>query len=148
VRWHYLGAVQRNKAALISRHADVIESVARAVEVDALAARPERREIYVEVDYTEIPGRTGARPEQIEVILARARERGLQVRGLMTVAPPDREGATVAFASLVRDADRFGLAERSMGMSDDYELATRMGSTEVRIGRALFGPRPPRPSGA
>jgi len=66
------------------------------------------------------------------------------VAGLMTVAPPDPEGARAAFGAVARLADDLGLAVRSMGMSDDLELAVAAGSTMVRIGRGLFGPRPSR----
>ena len=75
--------------------------------------------------------------------MARLGELGLDVRGLMTVAAPGEAAAKEAFESLARLADRLGLEERSMGMSDDLEAAVAAGSTMVRIGRALFGARPP-----
>jgi uncharacterized pyridoxal phosphate-containing UPF0001 family protein len=68
------------------------------------------------------------------------------VSGLMTVAPPQTSGARAAFGALAELADRLGLAERSMGMSDDFELAVAAGSTMLRLGRALFGYRPPVPA--
>ncbi|MGC1418739.1 MAG: hypothetical protein WA786_01290, partial [Acidimicrobiales bacterium] len=74
-------------------------------------------------------------------LVARARQRGLNVKGLMTVAPPDVAGAREAFHITSEMADQLGLQERSMGMSDDLELACEFGTTEVRVGRALFGPR-------
>ena len=61
----------------------------------------------------------------------------------MTVAPADPSAADAAFASLRRLADALGLPERSMGMSGDLEAAVAAGSTMVRVGRALFGERPP-----
>ena len=64
----------------------------------------------------------------------------------MTVAPPG-PGARGAFRAVRELADRLGLAERSMGMTDDLEDAVAEGSTMVRVGRALFGDRPPRPGG-
>ena len=60
----------------------------------------------------------------------------------MTVAAPGDDAAKEAFGTLGRLADRLGLEERSMGMSDDLEAAVAAGSTMVRIGRALFGDRP------
>jgi hypothetical protein len=68
---------------------------------------------------------------------------GLDVRGLMTVAAPGPAAAPAAFALVGRLADELGLPERSMGMSDDLEAAVAAGSTMVRVGRALFGERPP-----
>jgi hypothetical protein len=66
----------------------------------------------------------------------------LRLEGLMTVAPPGESEATPAFRSVSRLADSLGLAERSMGMTEDLEAAVAAGSTMVRIGRALFGERP------
>jgi PLP dependent protein len=68
----------------------------------------------------------------------------LQVVGLMTVAPPGEAERVAAFRSVGRMADALGLKERSMGMSADLEAAVAAGSTMVRIGRALFGERPPK----
>ena len=76
--------------------------------------------------------------------MERGRALDLDVRGLMTVAPNDPEGARRAFRSLGALADDLGLAERSMGMSDDLEVACEYGTSEVRIGRALFGARAAR----
>ena len=69
---------------------------------------------------------------------------GLNVAGLMTVAPQDPDGARRSFRTVRALADRLGLGERSMGMTDDLELAVAEGSTMVRIGRGLFGERPGR----
>lgn len=69
---------------------------------------------------------------------------GLDVRGLMTVAAPGPAAAQDAFESVDRLADQLGLEERSMGMTDDLEAAVAAGTTMVRVGRALFGDRPPR----
>ena len=74
--------------------------------------------------------------------MARLGDLGLDVRGLMTVAAPGEGAAKEAFETLGRLADRLGLEERSMGMSDDLEAAVAAGSTMVRIGRALFGAPP------
>jgi uncharacterized pyridoxal phosphate-containing UPF0001 family protein len=61
----------------------------------------------------------------------------------MTVAAPGEGAAEESFRTIRHLADRLGLEERSMGMSDDLEAAVAAGSTMVRIGRALFGARPP-----
>jgi len=66
------------------------------------------------------------------------------VRGLMTVAAPGEAAARAAFETVTQLADELGVEERSMGMSDDLEMAVAAGTTMVRIGRALFGERPPR----
>ena len=70
---------------------------------------------------------------------------GLDVRGVMAVGPAGPpEEARPGFRRLVALADQLGLRERSMGMTDDLEVAVQEGTTMVRVGRALFGPRPGR----
>jgi PLP dependent protein len=81
----------------------------------------------------------------VGALVARLGIIGLDVRGLMTVAAPGEPAARGAFATVGRLADELGLPERSMGMTDDLEAAVAAGTTMVRVGRALFGDRPPRP---
>ncbi len=144
VSWHYLGALQSNKIARVAAAADVICSISRDKEIARLAAIGATARLYVQVDFTDLAQRNGAAPDEVAGLVARARDRGLDVVGLMTVAPPDPAGATLAFRETARLADGLGLGVRSMGMSDDLELACRFGTSEVRVGRALFGPRAPR----
>jgi pyridoxal phosphate enzyme (YggS family) len=144
VRWHYLGALQSNKISRVAAAADVICSISRDKELERLASLRTTATLYVQVDFTGETGRNGVAPTQVGHLVARARELGLRLRGLMTVAPIDPERAEYAFAETARLADAFDLAERSMGMSDDLELACRWGTSEVRVGRALFGARPPK----
>ena len=75
--------------------------------------------------------------------------RGLRVRGLMTSPPPvDRaEDARGWFRALRKLGERHGLTDLSMGMSSDFEVAVEEGATMVRVGTAIFGPRPPRVPG-
>ncbi len=141
VRWHFLGALQSNKIARAARAADVLCGVARAKEIARIAAVAPGSTIYVEVDVSEIATRTGASVPEAAALVLEARRLGLDVKGLMTVAPPDPTGARVAFEAVRELADQLGIVERSMGMSDDLEIACEYGSTEVRLGRALFGSR-------
>lgn len=139
--WHYLGRLQTNKVARVLQCADLVCALARDREVDAIARRRPATPVYVQVDVTGRAERNGATPDAVPGLVARARAAGLGVRGIMVVAPPDREGARAAFATTVALADDLALEERSMGMSEDLEWACRAGTTEVRLGRALFGPR-------
>jgi hypothetical protein len=82
-------------------------------------------------------------------LVAALRDEDLDVAGLMAVGPPGPpEQARAGFRLVSILADRLDLAVRSMGMSDDLEVAVSEGSTMVRLGRALFGQRPPRPGHA
>jgi PLP dependent protein len=143
VVWHFLGAVQRNKVGQLAPLVGVWQSVARAAEGERIARFAPRGRVLVQVETTGLPGRNGCPPEATAELVAQLGDLGLQVRGLMTVAAPGKGAATAAFETLARLADRLGLEERSMGMSDDLEAAVAAGSTMVRIGRALFGARPP-----
>ena len=163
-RWHFLGAVQRNKVGRLAPFVDCWQAVARVVEGEAIkrhraeispgtagpAAQPagfrlEPPSLLVEVDTTGLEGRGGCVPEQVPGVVAGLREIGCRVDGLMTVAPLGDAGlARAVFDRVARLRDELGLAELSMGMSGDLEQAVAAGATMVRLGTCLFGPRPQR----
>jgi len=143
VTWQYLGHLQTNKIARIAQVADVVTSLSREKEVTFFARQERQPTFYVQVDFTIAEARNGAAPSEVPHLVDFAREAGLTVNGLMTVAPPDGEGARRAFAGTVALADSLELPVRSMGMSDDLEIALAAGTTEIRLGRALFGARNP-----
>ena len=147
VVWHFLGAVQRNKVSQLAPLVGLWQSVAREAEGARIARFAPGARVLVQVETTGLPGRNGCPPAEVVVLVPRLADLGLDVRGLMTVAAPDPTAAREAFLALGRLADRLGLEERSMGMSDDLEAAVAAGSTMVRIGRALFGARPPAAAG-
>lgn len=146
VTWHYLGALQSNKIHRCVQFGDVICGVSRVKELERIVHYSPNHSLYVQVDFTGASGRNGAAPSQVASLVEHGRELGLDVRGLMTVAPIDGVGARRAFATTSEMANDLGLVERSMGMTDDLELACELGSSEVRIGRGLFGPRAPETS--
>jgi pyridoxal phosphate enzyme (YggS family) len=139
-QWHYLGALQGNKIARIAARATVIESLSRVSELDKLARLEYSGECLLQLDLTGQEGRNGASPTDVATLATHARARGLALNGLMMVAPPGPD-ARGAFLEARRIADDLGLAERSFGMTEDLEWAIEAGSTQIRIGRALFGAR-------
>ena len=139
--WHYLGALQSNKIARASQCADVLCGVAREKELARLAVLTPGKSIDIQVDFTNDPRRNGVSPRDVGSLVALARSLGLRVRGLMVVAPHGESLTRAAFSATTLLADELGIVERSMGMSDDLEIACAFGTTEVRLGRALFGPR-------
>lgn len=144
-RWHFLGAPQRNKILSLAPVVHLWQAVDREVVADRLAAVSPGASLLVQVNVLGDPRRAGCAPQEAPAVVDAARSRGLDVRGLMTVAPAgDPEGAAAVFAALAGLGRSLELAELSMGMSDDYEAAVAAGSTMVRLGRALFGPRPGR----
>ena len=113
--------------------------------VDELARRAPGAAVLVQVDATGEGQKSGCPPAEAPALVERAQAAGLDVVGLMTVGPTDPGADPVpAFAATRALLDRLGLAVCSMGMTDDLEAAVREGSTMVRIGRALFGPRASR----
>jgi hypothetical protein len=143
-RWHFLGAIQTNKLARLAPVTWCFQGLARAKEAEALAQRSPGSRVMVQVDVTGAEGRNGAAPEEVPSLVESARSLGLEVGGIMTVAPQDADAARRCFRRATELADELGLEERSMGMTDDLEIAVEEGSTMLRIGRALFGGRPAR----
>lgn len=145
-RWHFLGRLQRNKVRQLAPLVAVWESVDRLELVDEIARRAPGATVHLQANLSGEPQKGGAPLDEVADLVARARDAGLDARGLMGVAPagpPER--ARPGFRALVALADELDLPERSIGMSADLDVAVEEGATTVRLGTALFGPRPPRP---
>jgi PLP dependent protein len=154
VRWHFIGHLQRNKAGRAVELFDRVHSVDDAEVAEALArhavAAGRTLPVLVEVNVSGEASKFGVGPDALTVLLERvAALPGLALDGLMTVGPlvESAEAARPGFARLreLRDEAerRLGrrLPELSMGMSGDFEVAVEEGSTMVRVGGAIFGPR-------
>ena len=143
--WHFLGAIQRNKVPRLAPVVSCWQGVARLAEGRAIAGRRPGARVLVQVDVAGLPGRGGVPPAEVADLVAALRDEDLDVAGLMAVGPQGSpEGARPGFREVRRLADDLALPVRSMGMTDDLEVALSEGSTMVRVGRALFGDRPPR----
>ena len=159
LEWHLIGALQSNKCAEAARLFDWVQSIDRDKLVPLLARhRPPDRaplNLLIQVNIDDERAKAGCRPQQVAALAAAiAAEPRLCLRGLMAIpAPyPERQRRQAAFAAmraLYRElADAHPQVDTlSMGMSEDFELAIAEGATLVRIGSALFGPRP-APAGA
>ncbi len=143
---HFIGRLQRNKVRQLVDIVDVWCSLDRASAIDEVAKRAPGGRVMIQVDTTGDPGKGGCDVGDTAALVDRATEQGLIVRGLMTVGPTggDSEAARPGFRRVRALVDELGLDECSMGMSGDLVVAVEEGSTEVRVGTALFGPRPPR----
>jgi pyridoxal phosphate enzyme (YggS family) len=151
VAWHLVGHLQTNKVRDALELFDVVHSVDRidlARELDRRArARGRPVDTLMQVNVAAEPSKGGWPPDAVETAVeALTALGGLRVRGLMTIPPAvDRaEDARGWFRALRKLAERHGLADLSMGMSGDFEVAVEEGATMVRVGTAIFGPRPPR----
>jgi len=129
-RWHFIGHLQSNKVKVVNRTCELVhslasDSAARRLEIPAL----------VEVNLAGEATKSGIPPEEIDDLRAYA-----DVRGLMTMPPlaADPEASRPYFLRLRELAAARGLAELSMGTSQDYRVAADEGATLVRVGSALF----------
>ncbi len=160
-RWHLLGPLQSNKARRAAELFDMIQAVdsddlARRLDRIAGEVRPGRPlSILLQVNVADDPSKAGFGAAALEAVMPRVLDLpNLRIDGLMTIGRlvETAEAARPTFRAL-RDLSaelrtrwpRLG-PELSMGMSDDYEAAVEEGATLVRVGRALFGERPPHPA--
>jgi PLP dependent protein len=142
-RLHFIGRLQRNKVRSLAGAVALWQSVDRPSVVDEIAQHAPGAAVLVQVNITGEEQKGGCAPTDAHLIVERGRDAGLDVRGVMGVGPlGSPEDARPGFARLRALADDLGLHECSMGMSDDLEVAVAEGATMVRIGSALFGPRP------
>jgi pyridoxal phosphate enzyme (YggS family) len=143
--WHFIGHLQTNKARKAVEHFDWVQSVDRLELAEKLNQVARKQvPVLIEVKLDPEPAKSGIDPDGLANFLEHfARFERLRLQGLMAIPPfaEDPEDARPYFQKLRRLAERFGLAELSMGMSHDFEVAIEEGATMVRIGTALFGQR-------
>lgn len=150
-RWHFIGRIQANKARYIAPVAWRVHALEDVAQAEALARRaPGVLSCLVEVNLGREASKGGVLPEQtLERVAALSAIEGVRITGLMGMPPlvDDPEDAAPFFAELADLAARgraagFALDELSMGTTQDYPVAIRHGATFVRVGEAIFGPRP------
>nr|WP_275672446.1 YggS family pyridoxal phosphate-dependent enzyme [Thermomonas alba] len=156
LEWHLIGHLQSNKAREAAQAFDWVQSVDRPKLVEALARhRPPEAgplNVLIQVNIDDEASKSGCRPEEVPALAeAIAAQPRLRLRGLMAIpAPaPDMARRRAAFRAMSELFDALahahpGIDTLSMGMSEDYLDAIAEGATMVRIGSALFGPRPPK----
>lgn len=153
VTWHFIGALQTNKAKLVAPRATLVHDVDRmelAFElgrrVGATHAGPRTIGVLIGVNIGEEPQKSGVLPKDALALAADfALVPGVRLRGLMCI-PPAEADPRPHFERLreLRDDGRargLPLDELSMGMSHDYDVAIACGATLVRVGSAIFGAR-------
>ncbi len=149
VALHLIGGLQSNKTGQALALFDIIQTLDRPKLADAIAREADwakggegvrTKHLFIQVNTGKEPQKSGVTPEEADDFIRYCQTLHLPVAGLMCV-PPENQPPAPHFALLRAIAVRNGLRELSMGMSDDYDVAVRMGSSCVRIGRALFGER-------
>ena len=142
-RWHAIGRLQRNKVRKAAPLVTLWHSVDRASLGAEIARWAPGAAVLVQVNTAGEAAKGGCDPAEAPALVEDLLARGLDVRGIMAMAPAGPpEGARPVFSAARDLRDRLGLPELSMGMSDDLEVALSEGATLVRVGRGLFGPRP------
>lgn len=151
VRRHFIGSIQRNKARRIAGLFDMVQTVDRADIAEALDAGAENAgkvlDVLVQLNVSA-DDRNGVKPgECAQLVAAIERLKHLRLRGVMAIGPLDPSAVAPAFAGAGKIFDDLaartpGVDTLSLGMSEDIEEAIAAGSTLLRLGTALFGPRP------
>ena len=154
VSWHFIGRIQANKSAAIAEHFHWVHGVDRLKVAERLSAqRPHYApplQLCIQVNIAGEPGKAGVDPASApELARSLAALPRLRLRGLMCILPAgqstqDNAHAFHALALLLQQINAQGgaLDSLSMGMSSDYREAIQQGATLIRVGTALFGPRP------
>jgi pyridoxal phosphate enzyme (YggS family) len=141
---HFIGRLQSNKVRQLVGLVDVWASLDRRSIIDEVAKRADGARVLIQVNTTGEEGKGGCSPIDLAALVARVRDGGLRLDGLMTVGPTAEppEAARVGFRIVRELVDEYGLSVCSMGMTADSRIAVEEGSTEIRVGTALFGQRP------
>ncbi|MFQ5966150.1 MAG: YggS family pyridoxal phosphate-dependent enzyme [Acidimicrobiia bacterium] len=148
IRWHFVGRLQTNKARIVRPRVVLLHSMDRAKLAEAWLKGPGLPpDSLLQVNIGREPQKGGVDPEDADELVHRLTELGIALKGLMAIPPvgPPSESRGY-FRELAELRDQLvsrhpGLDGLSAGMTDDYEIAVEEGSTMVRIGRAIFGPR-------
>ncbi len=142
--FHLIGHLQSNKARIAGELFQTIETVDSEKLAKRLDQLSRPLEVMIEVKLSHEESKDGASPESLPALISSLREcPNLHLTGLMTMPPwcDDPEVTRPYFRQLASLARQHGLPKLSMGMSHDLEAAIEEGSTHVRVGTALFGPR-------
>ena len=154
LEWHFIGPIQANKTRAIAEHFAWVHSIDRIKTARRLSRqRPDHMpplQVCLQVNLDEEPSKAGVAPEQLDELAQTVQALpGLRLRGLMALPKPRARSAEqrqvfARLRALLEELNSKGLAldSLSMGMSADLEAAVAEGATLVRIGSAIFGPRP------
>lgn len=154
IRWHFVGALQSNKARTVRGVVHLLHSMDRRSLAKAwMKGQGLPPPVLAQVNVGDEPQKSGVPVDDVAGALDWMESLGLDVRGLMTIPPmpEEAEDSREHFARLrrIRDevaTDHPSVVELSMGMTDDFEVAIDEGASIIRVGRAIFGPR--KPTGA
>ena len=149
IDWHFIGPLQTNKVRMVRPNVVLFQAFDRDSLVapwlkGPQAAPPALLQVNIGVEHQK----TGVEPDKVFETFERWEEAGIELRGIMAIPPfgPNAEASRPYFVEMRTICDRIAASlgrklELSMGMTDDFEVAIEEGSTMIRVGRAIFGPR-------
>lgn len=158
IQWHFIGPLQSNKTRAVAAHCHWVHTIDRYKIAQRLSdQRPAEMpalKVLIQVNISDDPAKAGILPSQIERLADQIADLPhLELKGLMTITAAGLDAASLEtqFRELKNHQNALisrhpDCTEVSMGMSQDYELAIACGSTMVRVGSQIFGPRTPPPS--
>ena len=149
IRWHFIGALQSNKARQVRPITHLLHSMDRSSLAAAWAkGHGHAPPALIQVNTGDEPQKSGVAPAECLELVTNVLALGLEVQGLMALPPfsPDPEDMRPHFRLLAEIRDEVcgthpSVSELSMGMTDDFEIAIEEGASLIRVGRAIFGPR-------
>ncbi len=141
--WHFIGALQSNKAKRIGERFALVHSVSTDSALVELAKVTGPPEVLIEVNIADEQQKSGISPKSLDEYATRVLHCDqVHLRGLMTVGPAlEPEAMQPYFREMRRLKEQLGLPILSMGMSSDFDVAVKEGATHIRVGNALFGAR-------
>ena len=143
--WHFIGKLQRNKVNMALKGFTVFHTIDSAKLMNKLGSSASREnitvEVYIQVNIANEPQKAGCSINDLPLLLEEAQAHtSINVVGLMAI-PPANEDPVPHFRKLSDLAKSYKLGRLSMGMSGDWEEAIKHGSTDIRLGTSIFGPR-------
>lgn len=146
-RVDFIGHLQSNKVRQLAGLVDRWATVDRTSLAKEIAKRDAGATVLIQVNATGEDQKGGTAPGEVAELISTCRDLGLEVAGLLGIGPTGRvpQAAVPAFTTVRGLVDEHDLAVCSMGMSVDLEVAVACGSSSIRVGSALFGPRPVAP---
>lgn len=151
IRWHFVGALQSNKARIVRDVVSLLHSMDRRSLGKAwMKGKGLPAPVLMQVNIGNEEQKSGVAVDDVSSALDWMETMGLDVRGLMAIPPlPEKpEDSREHFITLREIRDRLvrthpSVVELSMGMTDDFEVAIAEGASIIRVGRAIFGQRKP-----
>ena len=152
INWHFIGNIQSNKCEEIAKNFDWVHTIDRlkvARLIDKYCPEDKSIKCLIQINIDDEKSKSGIRVEEVEIFLKELSSlKKIKICGLMIIPNPNVELSDLqqTFKSIKMLADRLNenyenLTEISMGMSRDFELAIKEGSTIVRLGETIFGAR-------